>query len=61
MSEDELMRLALALEQKSEHPLARAIMQRGEELGMKALSFSLSEREYCGGWFISCGARRFAT
>ncbi|MFR3290552.1 MAG: HAD-IC family P-type ATPase [Lachnospiraceae bacterium] len=28
VSEDELMRLALALEQKSEHPLARAIMQR---------------------------------
>ena len=35
VSEEQLMDLALALEQKSEHPLARAIMQRGEELGMK--------------------------
>ena len=36
VSEDELLRLALALEQKSEHPLARAIMQKGEERKMKA-------------------------
>lgn len=34
-SEEELLRLALALEQKSEHPLARAIMQTGEERQMK--------------------------
>ena len=36
VSEEELLRLALALEQKSEHPLARAIMQKGEERNMKA-------------------------
>ena len=36
VSEEELLRLALALEQKSEHPLARAIMEKGGELGMKA-------------------------
>ena len=33
--EEELLRLALALEQKSEHPLARAIMQAGEERKMQ--------------------------
>ncbi len=31
VSGDELLRLAYALEQKSEHPLARAILQKGEE------------------------------
>ena len=36
VSEEELLRLALALEQKSEHPLARAIMEKGEERNMKA-------------------------
>ena len=36
VSEEELLRLALALEQKSEHPLARAIVQKGEERNMKA-------------------------
>ena len=35
-SEEELLRLALALEQKSEHPLARAILQLGDERQMKA-------------------------
>ena len=35
VSEEELLRLALALEQKSEHPLARAIMQKGEERKIK--------------------------
>src|SRR5699024_3937673 len=34
VSEEELLRLALALEQKSEHPLARAIMEKGEERNM---------------------------
>ena len=30
-SEDELLRIALSLEQKSEHPLARAVLQKGKE------------------------------
>ena len=34
--EDELLRLAYALEKKSEHPLARAILQRAEEKQMTA-------------------------
>ena len=35
VSEEDLLRLALALEQKSEHPLARAILQAGAERGMQ--------------------------
>ena len=36
VSETELLRLAYALERKSEHPLARAILQRAEAEGLKA-------------------------
>lgn len=36
VGEDELLRLAFALERKSEHPLARAILQTAEERRMKA-------------------------
>ncbi len=36
ISETELLELAYALEQKSEHPLARAILAEAEEKGMKA-------------------------
>ncbi len=36
VSEDELMRTAAALEKKSEHPLARAIMEYAVENGMEA-------------------------
>ena len=36
VNEDELMSLAYSLEQKSEHPLARAIVARASELGTKA-------------------------
>ncbi|MDO5116464.1 MAG: heavy metal translocating P-type ATPase [Synergistaceae bacterium] len=38
--EEELLRLACALEQKSEHPLARAIMRRAEESGLHAEELS---------------------
>ena len=36
VSEQELLELALALEAKSEHPLAKAILKKGEELGLSA-------------------------
>jgi len=36
ISESELLELAYALEQKSEHPLARAILAEAEERGLKA-------------------------
>ena len=36
VSEQELLELALALEHKSEHPLAKAILTKAEELGMHA-------------------------
>ena len=35
ISEEELLRLASALEQKSEHPLARAILRHAQETGME--------------------------
>jgi len=35
VSEEELLELALSLEQKSEHPLAKAILERAAELGRK--------------------------
>ena len=60
--EDELLSLAVSLEAKSEHPLARAIMEKGEETGKKpsdvsdfsalpgnGLSAKLSEKELIGG------------
>lgn len=61
VSEDELMRLALALEQKSEHPLARAIVQRGEELGMKAPEVSSFEALPGNGVIASMGGKELAT
>ena len=61
VSEDELMRLALALEQKSEHPLARAIMQRGEELGVKAPEVSSFEALPGNGVIASMGGKELAT
>ncbi len=36
VSETELLTLAYALEQRSEHPLAKAILQKGDELGLAA-------------------------
>ena len=35
-TQDTLLELAIALEAKSEHPLAKAVMQKGEEIGKKA-------------------------
>ena len=61
VSEEELMRLALALEQKSEHPLARAIMQRGEELGMKPNEVSSFEALPGNGVIASMNGKELAT
>ena len=36
VSEAELLMLAYALEKRSEHPLAKAILQKGDELGLQA-------------------------
>ncbi len=36
VTEEELLSLAASLEKKSEHPLARAVMRRAEELGLKS-------------------------
>lgn len=36
VTEDELLSMALALENRSEHPLAKAVLKRGRELGKKA-------------------------
>ncbi len=36
ISEKELLTLAYVLEQKSEHPLAKAVLKKGEELGLAA-------------------------
>lgn len=40
LSENELLSLAYALEQKSEHPLARAILQKAEELKLASMETS---------------------
>lgn len=65
MTENELLRLACALEQKSEHPLAKAILQRAQEAGISAdevtdfqalpgngLRATLGENALCGGNFV---------
>ena len=64
MTESELLRLAASLEKKSEHPLARAIVQSANEGGMSAFEVSnfealpgnglraiLGEKTLCGGNF----------
>ena len=42
--EGELLRLAFALEQKSEHPLARAVLEKAQELDIPEEAAALSER-----------------
>ena len=61
VSEEQLMDLALALEQKSEHPLARAIMQRGEELGMKPGEVGSFEALPGNGVIASMNGKELAT
>ena len=61
VSEEQLMDLALALEQKSEHPLARAIMQRGEELGMKPAEVGSFEALPGNGVIASMNGKELAT
>ena len=61
VSEEQLMDLALALEQKSEHPLARAIMQRGEELGMKLAEVGSFEALPGNGVIASMNGKELAT
>ncbi|MDD5927690.1 MAG: heavy metal translocating P-type ATPase [Firmicutes bacterium] len=36
LSEEELLRIALALEKKSEHPLAKAVLEKAAEIGLQA-------------------------
>ena len=40
VKESALMKIAVALEEKSEHPLAKAIVRKGEELGIAAAAVS---------------------
>ncbi|MGI6025641.1 MAG: heavy metal translocating P-type ATPase [Candidatus Scatomorpha sp.] len=61
VSEEQLMDLALALEQKSEHPLARAIMQRGAELGMKPAEVGSFEALPGNGVIASLNGKELAT
>lgn len=66
MSERELLTLAAALEKRSEHPLARAVVRRAEEMGIFIPAVSdfhmAAGRGICGavgGKEIFCGSRAF--
>ena len=61
VSEEELLRLALALEQKSEHPLARAIMEKGEERNMKAEEVSQFQALPGNGVTAELGGKKLST
>lgn len=66
MSERELLTLAAALEKRSEHPLARAVVRKAEEMGLSIPAVSdfhmAVGRGICGAAFgkeIFCGSRAF--
>ena len=61
VSEAGLMALALALEQKSEHPLARAVMLRGAELSLAAAGVDSFEALPGSGVIASSGGEELAT
>jgi Cu+-exporting ATPase len=66
VDEDEILRVALSIEQGSEHPLARAIQRRANERGLKATRVSefkatpgLGVRAKRGGSEVLLGSPRF--
>ena len=58
VSENELLTLAYSLEKQSEHPLARAIMKKGEECGLAAREISSFEALPGNGLTALCGTSR---
>ena len=66
VTEDQLLAMAVALEAKSEHPLAKAVIQRGTELSMKPVEVTDFEalpgnglRAICNGEPLLGGSLKF--